>query len=50
MVRIGDIDLVSLSQYAPKNNFKTMASIGISKVLNGTTSFDEIVRVMYDQI
>ncbi len=50
MVREGNIDLVSLNQYACKNNFKTMAASGIDKVINGITSFEEIVRVMYDQM
>lgn len=50
MVREGNIDLVSLNQYAHRNNFKTMAASGIDKVIDGITSFEEIVRIMYDQI
>lgn len=50
MIREGNIDLVSLSQYASKNNFKTMVDSGIGKVIDGITSFEEIIRVMYDQI
>lgn len=50
MIRNDKIDLVSISQYARENNFQSMAYNGISKVLAGITSFEEILAVLYDQL
>lgn len=50
MVRNNQIDLVSLNAYAKDNNFKSMVVAGFEKVINGITSFDEIIGVMFDQI
>ena len=50
MIRADKIDLVSLRDYARENSFKTMAAQGIFKVFDGVTSFDEIYRVMFDQL
>ncbi len=50
LIRNGKIDLVSLNKYAKENNFKSMLSNGLDKVMDGTTSFEEIISVMYDQI
>lgn len=50
LIREGKIDLVSLNTYAEKNQFKTMAYNGLSKVFDGRTSFEEVMRVIYDQI
>ena len=50
MIRNDKIDLVSVSEYAKKNNFESMFYNGLKKVFDGTTSFDELINVMYDQI
>ena len=50
MVRNNQIDLVSVSNFAKENNFNSMFYNGLKKVMAGTTSFDELINVMYDQI
>lgn len=50
MVRNNQIDLVSVSNFAKENNFIPMVANGLQKVFNGTTSFEELINVMYDQI
>ena len=50
MIRNDEIDLVIVSEYANKNNFESMVYNGLVKVIEGTTSFDELINVMYDQI
>ena len=50
MVREDKIDLVSVSKFAEANNFVPMVANGLNKVFEGTTSFEELINVMYDQI
>ena len=50
LIRNGKIDLVSLNKYAKDNDFESMLAKGLDKVIDGTTSFEEIISVMYDQI
>lgn len=50
LIRNGNIDLVSLNNYAKENNFKSMMANGMEKVIDGTTSFEEVISVMYDQM
>ncbi len=50
MIRNGKIDLVEFSSYAEDNDFTTMAENALKKVVDGTTSFEEVMAVMYDQL
>ena len=50
MIRTDKIDLVSLGTYARENNYKTMVHQAMEKVLEGRTSLEEVINVMYDQI
>ncbi|WP_416334513.1 GspE/PulE family protein [Anaerococcus sp. DFU013_CI05] len=50
MVRADKIDLVSVSEFAEANDFVPMVANGLQKVFDGTTSFEELINVMYDQI
>lgn len=50
LIRSDRMDLVSINNYGRENHFKSMVYNGLVKVFEGTTSFEEIFRLMYDQI
>lgn len=50
MIKEGDISEISFKKYLKESEFTTMIENGFTKVLEGKTSFDEVMNVLYDFI
>jgi len=50
MIKEGDISEISFKKYLKESNFTSMIENGFTKVLEGKTSFDEVMNVLYDFI
>src|SRR5699024_4103785 len=47
MIKEGDISEISFKKYLKESNFTSMIENGFTKVLEGKTSFDEVMNVLY---
>lgn len=50
MIKEGDISEISFKKYLKESEFTSMIENGFTKVLEGKTSFDEVMNVLYDFI